>query len=213
MSADILGTSCDQCRSMVQCIFTSTEARGLVRTMTATSTLTQLLNYELWRRWSSVKYSLVPRLTSVRWTVHGSGLNPARSAQYYCWHYMFQVWLENGLKALNGSWLKEVLLNAYCTDVYIYIYIYICLLTYPNQFLFMKGWHSCGRYFFTIIFFVVHIVCMRVRAWQECNCARNKRWNWSDLQLCQIWKVFEYFYIILMFQIFLLKIATRSFQR
>ena len=32
MSVDILGTSCDQCRSMVQYSFTSTESRGLVRT-------------------------------------------------------------------------------------------------------------------------------------------------------------------------------------
>ena len=32
MSADILGTSCDQCRSMVQYSFTSTETRRLVRT-------------------------------------------------------------------------------------------------------------------------------------------------------------------------------------
>ena len=32
MSDDILGTSCDQCRSMVQYSFTSTETRRLVRT-------------------------------------------------------------------------------------------------------------------------------------------------------------------------------------
>ena len=32
MSADILGTSCDQCRSMIQYSFTSTETRRLVRT-------------------------------------------------------------------------------------------------------------------------------------------------------------------------------------
>ena len=32
MSVDILGTSCDQCRSMVQYSFTSTETRRLVRT-------------------------------------------------------------------------------------------------------------------------------------------------------------------------------------
>ena len=32
MSVDRLGTSCDQCRSMVQYIFTSTETRRLVRT-------------------------------------------------------------------------------------------------------------------------------------------------------------------------------------
>ena len=32
MSADILGTSCDQCRSMVQYSFTSTETKRLVRT-------------------------------------------------------------------------------------------------------------------------------------------------------------------------------------
>ena len=32
MSADILGTSCDQCRSTVQQFFTSTETRRLVRT-------------------------------------------------------------------------------------------------------------------------------------------------------------------------------------
>ena len=68
------------------------------------------------------------------------------------------MWLENGLKALNGSGLKEVLLNAYCTDVY------ICLLTYPNQFLFMEERHSCVRCFFTVIFFWVHIVYMCVRA-------------------------------------------------
>ena len=43
MSADILGTSWDQCRSMVQYSFTSTETRRQPRT--ATSTLTQLLNY------------------------------------------------------------------------------------------------------------------------------------------------------------------------
>ena len=32
MSVDILGTSCDQCRSLVQYSFTSTETRKLVRT-------------------------------------------------------------------------------------------------------------------------------------------------------------------------------------
>ena len=44
MSVDILGTSWDQCPSMVQYSFTSTETRRLVRTVT--STLTQLLNYD-----------------------------------------------------------------------------------------------------------------------------------------------------------------------
>ena len=32
MSADILGTNCEQCVSMVQCCFTSTETRKLIRT-------------------------------------------------------------------------------------------------------------------------------------------------------------------------------------
>ena len=32
MSVDILGTNCDQCRSMVQCCFTSTETVRLSRT-------------------------------------------------------------------------------------------------------------------------------------------------------------------------------------
>ena len=32
MSVDILGTNCDQCRSMVQCCFTSTETLRLIRT-------------------------------------------------------------------------------------------------------------------------------------------------------------------------------------
>ncbi len=32
MSVDILRTNCDQCRSMVQCCFTSTETVGLIRT-------------------------------------------------------------------------------------------------------------------------------------------------------------------------------------
>ena len=39
---DILGTNCDQCVSMVQCDFTSTETIRLLRT--ATSTFTQLLS-------------------------------------------------------------------------------------------------------------------------------------------------------------------------
>ena len=42
---DILWTNCDQCVSMVQCCFTSTETVRLIRT--ATSTFTQLLNYDL----------------------------------------------------------------------------------------------------------------------------------------------------------------------
>ena len=42
MSVDILGTNCDQCISMDQCCFTSTETIRLIRT--ATSTFTQLLN-------------------------------------------------------------------------------------------------------------------------------------------------------------------------
>ena len=65
MSVDILGTNCDQCLSMVQCCFKSTETVRLIRThafcpglsvlmsltisvdvkpRTATSTFTQLLN-------------------------------------------------------------------------------------------------------------------------------------------------------------------------
>ena len=32
MSVDILGTNCDQCRSTVQCCFTSTETVKLIRT-------------------------------------------------------------------------------------------------------------------------------------------------------------------------------------
>ena len=32
MSVDILGTNCEQCRSMVQCCFTSTETVRLIRT-------------------------------------------------------------------------------------------------------------------------------------------------------------------------------------
>ena len=48
MSVDILGTSWDQCQSMVQYSFMSTETRRLVsQPRTATSTLTQLLNYDV----------------------------------------------------------------------------------------------------------------------------------------------------------------------
>ena len=48
MSVDILGTNCDQCRSMVQCCFTSTEIVRLVRTESPgrPPPLTQLLNSE-----------------------------------------------------------------------------------------------------------------------------------------------------------------------
>ena len=45
MSGGILGTNCDQCLSMVQCCFTSTETQD-GKPRTATSTLTQLLNSE-----------------------------------------------------------------------------------------------------------------------------------------------------------------------
>ena len=59
MSSDvgwhILRTSWDQCRSMLQYNFTSTETRRLVRT--ATSTFTQLLNYVYGTDgWQAVKY-------------------------------------------------------------------------------------------------------------------------------------------------------------
>ena len=51
MSVEISGTSCDQCRSTVQYIFTSTETRRLVRTDSPGRpprlALTQLLNYVL----------------------------------------------------------------------------------------------------------------------------------------------------------------------
>ena len=51
MSADILGTSWEQCRSMVQSSVTSTKnkkARQDGQPGTATSTLTQLLNFDDW---------------------------------------------------------------------------------------------------------------------------------------------------------------------
>ena len=50
MSVDILGTSCDQCRSTVQQIFTSTETRRLVRTDSP---------------------GRPPRLSHSSWTMHG----------------------------------------------------------------------------------------------------------------------------------------------
>jgi len=48
MSVDILGTNCDQCRSMVQCCFTSTETVRLITTGSPgrQPTSTQLLNSE-----------------------------------------------------------------------------------------------------------------------------------------------------------------------
>ena len=55
---DIFGTNCDQCVSMVQCCFTSTETVRLIRTgepRTATSTLTQLLNSDIFFCWERVK--------------------------------------------------------------------------------------------------------------------------------------------------------------
>ena len=56
MSDDILGTSCDQCRSMVQYSFTvSTETRRLVRTDSPgrPPRLSQLLNYGTQRAWNA----------------------------------------------------------------------------------------------------------------------------------------------------------------
>ena len=51
MSADILGTNCDQCLSMVQCCFMSTETVRLIRTESPgrppRATFTQFLNSEL----------------------------------------------------------------------------------------------------------------------------------------------------------------------
>ena len=48
MSVDMLGTNCDQCRSMVQCCFTSTETVRLITTGSPgrQPTSTQLLNSE-----------------------------------------------------------------------------------------------------------------------------------------------------------------------
>ena len=50
MSADILGTNCDQCLSMVQCCFTATETIRLIRT------------------WSPGR---TPRLSHSSWTLDG----------------------------------------------------------------------------------------------------------------------------------------------
>ena len=58
MSAEILGTNCYQCLSMVQCCFTSTETVRLIRTKkprAATSTFTQILN-------SAMQGSTLPQL-------------------------------------------------------------------------------------------------------------------------------------------------------
>ena len=50
MSVDILRTNCDQCLSLVQCCFTSTETVRLIKTE-STSTFTQLLNSDACARW------------------------------------------------------------------------------------------------------------------------------------------------------------------
>ena len=50
MSVGILATNCDQCVSLVQCCFTSTETIRLIRDgdpRTATSTFTQLLSSKI----------------------------------------------------------------------------------------------------------------------------------------------------------------------
>ena len=57
MSVDILGTSCDQCRSMVQYSFTSTESRRLVRTDSS---------------------GRPPRLSHSSWTMTSSGAHRQR---------------------------------------------------------------------------------------------------------------------------------------
>ena len=82
MSVDLLGTSWDHCRSMVHCrSFTSTETRRLVtedgQPRTATSTLTQLLNYDSGRLscfTSTEAAGLLgtgrpPRLSHSSWTI------------------------------------------------------------------------------------------------------------------------------------------------
>ena len=196
-------------------ILFSTETRRLVRTdnpgrppRLSHSSWTM----KLWRKWSSVKYSLVSRLTSVRWTVHGSGfLNPSRSAQYYCWHYMFQVstccdvaweWTE------SSKWVR---IERGFVECVLYRCVYICLLTYPNQFLFIEGWHSCVRcFFFTIIFFGVHIVCMCVRACKNATVLEIKG-GIEVIFSCAKFGRYLSIYIIFMFKIFLLNSRLQIF--
>ena len=59
MSVDILGTNCDQCLSMVQCCFTSTETVRLIRTESP---------------------GRPPRLSHSSWTLHPRG----RDEQFIC---------------------------------------------------------------------------------------------------------------------------------
>ena len=76
---DILGTNCEQCVSMVQCCFTSTETIRLVRT--GTSTFTQLLNSDThWKKTdSNIKHHETPRRhpkqCNKNWIAYPSGDN------------------------------------------------------------------------------------------------------------------------------------------
>ena len=57
MSDDILGTNCDQCLSMVQCWFTSTETVRLTRTESLGRPPRP--SHSSWTRWSSVESKMV----------------------------------------------------------------------------------------------------------------------------------------------------------
>ena len=68
MSVDILGTNCDQCRSMVQCCFTSTETVRLIRT-DSPGRLPRL-SHSSWTMWGAqdghLDFHTAPELR-VRW--------------------------------------------------------------------------------------------------------------------------------------------------
>ena len=87
MSVDTLGTNCDQCRSMVQCCFTSTETVRLIRT-------------ESPRR--------PPRLSHSSWTLSSSPAPPPCSwSLHWVWASFFvRVQLTSLLLISPGLWSR-----------------------------------------------------------------------------------------------------------
>ena len=119
MSADILGTSWDQCRSMVQYSFTSTETKRLVRTDSP---------------------GRPPRLSHSSWTMH-------KWRSSVTWIILFAIWFQSGCLVVWWSVLTWFVLFAIwfqcgCLVVWWRVLTWIVLFAIWFQFGCLVVWRS-----------------------------------------------------------------------
>ena len=104
MSDDILGTSCDQCRSMVQYSFTSTETRRLVRTDSPGRP--PRFSHSSWTMWVFTSNNIPFLLSALSPASRCASLTsvPCRKCADSCVYWFIGLW--NGRCSQNKSVLK-----------------------------------------------------------------------------------------------------------